>query len=69
MLPVPAGQLADVQQQAKLVVDAGVARVEAQQRLFPPRQGLVGKRRLAIEDRGFAHAAQSFRGIPKALLA
>ena len=64
MLAIPGGQLANVEQQAKLFVDTGVAAVETQQGLFPPRQALIGKRGLAVKDGGLTHAAQSLRCIP-----
>jgi hypothetical protein len=64
MLLVPARQLAQVEQKAKLVMNAGVARIESQQDLFSTRQSVIWKGHFAIEDRSLTHAAQSFRCIP-----
>jgi len=64
LLTIPVTQGADIEQQAKLVVDAGIAGIEPQQPLFPPGQDIAGQRDFAIEDARLAHAAQSLRCMP-----
>jgi hypothetical protein len=64
VLLAPAGKLADIQQQTKLVVDSCVSRVEPQKGLFTLGKRIAGKRRLAVEDAGLTHDAQSLRCTP-----
>ena len=69
MLPVPVAELADIQQEAQLVLHPRIAGLEPQQCSLPWRKRVVGQRRLAVEDFGLGHAAQSLRCIPQPLLA
>jgi hypothetical protein len=63
-LAVPVTQGPNVKQQAKLVVDPGIAGLEPQQPLLPTGQNIAGQRDFAIEDAWLAHAAQSLRCTP-----
>ncbi|WP_438275818.1 hypothetical protein [Nitrobacter sp.] len=64
MLAVPVPQATNIQEQPKLVVDAGITRRKAKQRLFPLGERLIGKWSFAIEGARLAHAAQSFLCMP-----
>ena len=55
---------ADIQQEAKLVVNADVALIEAEQALLAPGKVIARKRDFAIKNAWLAHAAQSFLCIP-----
>lgn len=64
MFLAPARELADVQQQTKLLVNPCVSRLKSKKGLFALGKRFAGKRRLAIENAGLAHDTQSFRCTP-----
>ncbi len=64
MLTVPVTERANVQQEAKLIMDAAIAIGETEQRFFAFAEPFVRQCQLAVKNVLLAHAAQSFLCIP-----